>query len=122
VSAKFIFTPLQSAFGTVVHGALVVSTYMYENQSVGTSPTGYLDVQNQLHPVRISTLDVKPKVYSFPVPRALEFAGITADAPSPPTPWAGSPGVIKWFLSGVTPSTAYFAVHVDVVFHLRGRQ
>lgn len=120
--AKFIFTPVQSANGSVNHCALVVSTNMLLNENTGADPTSYTDVQNQVQPVRISTLDVKPLIYSMVIPGGLEYANIAADAPNPPTPWAGSPGIIRWYATGGTPSTVYFQLHVEVVYTLRGRQ
>lgn len=121
-TATFIFTPTQSANGSVNHFALVVSTNMLLNANTGSDPGSYTDVQNQTRPVRLSSLSVAPLRYRFPVPRNLEFANIAADAPDPPTPWAGSPGIIRWYATGGTASTVYFNLHVDAVYHLRGRQ
>jgi len=121
LSAKFIFTPVQAANGSVNHSALLVSTNMLLNENTGTDPASYTDVQNQVRPVRISTLDVKPLIYHMVVPRALEYANIAADAPNPPTPWAGSPGIIRWYSSGGTASTVYFQLHVETTYILRGR-
>lgn len=120
--ARFIFGPLQSANGTLAHGTLVVGTNMLENQNSGTIPTSYTDVQNQTHVVRISTLAVKEYNYRMTVPKNLEFANIAADAPATQTPWAGSPGVVKWYGSGVTVSTAFFTIHGEALWEVRGRQ
>ncbi len=122
IRANFIFTPTQAPNGTVLHGALVCSTNMLLNQNTGTNPTGYSDVQNQTRPIRLSTSNVRPVVYNMPVPTDLEYAGITRDAPDPPTPWAGSPGIIAWYAAGLTASTTYFQLHVDCIYSLRGRQ
>ena len=122
VRAIFIFTPTQAANGTVSHGALVIGTNMLENQNTGQNPTSYLDVQNTTHPVRISSLSVKPLIYHMAVPAALEYTAVTLDAPDPPQPWAGSPGVVKWYGAGFTSSTVYFQLHLEAVYALRGRQ
>lgn len=122
LSFKAIIGPVQSANGTVTHGTMILSTNMFQNQNTGVTPTGWVDVQNQTKPVRISTLMVKETYYNMPVPKGLEFAGITADAPSPATPWAGSPGVISWYSTGLTASTTYFTLHLEGVWELRGRQ
>lgn len=120
--ATLIFTPTQSANGSVNHVALVVSCNMLLNENTGTDPASYTDVQNQTRPVRLSTLSVRPLNYRLTVPRDLEFANIAGDAPNPPTPWAGSPGIVRWYATGGTPSTVYFNLHIDAVYHLRGRQ
>lgn len=117
-----IFGPIQSANGTIAHGTLIVGTNMLENESTGSTPAAFTDIQNLTRPVRISTLGVREYYYRVPVPKNLEFAALTADAPNPPTPWAGSPGAIKWFGSNVQPSTAFFTIHLEAVYHLRGRQ
>lgn len=122
LSATAIFGPVQSANGTLAHGTLVVSTNMLQNQNTGVTPTGYVDVQNQTRPIRISTLGVREIRYRLAVPRNLEFAGITADAPNPATPWAGSPGIVAWYMAGVTASTTWFTLHMECVWELRGRQ
>ena len=103
--ATFIFTPTQSVNGSVLHGAMVVSTNMFQNESTGATPTGWLDVENQTRPARLATSSVFPLRYQMPVPTDLEYSGITYDAPNPPTPWAGSPGVVRWYADTLTPST-----------------
>jgi len=122
LSAVAIFGPLQSANGTLAHGTMVVSTNMLLNENTGAAPSGYIDVQNQTRPKRISTLSVREVRYRLSVPKNLEFSGITNDAPNPPTPWAGSPGIWSWYMDGVTASTAWFTVHVECIWELRGRQ
>lgn len=122
LKAHFIFTPTQSANGTVNHGLMVVSTNLLLNENTGTAPSGYIDVQNQSHPMRLSTLNVRPSTYKMAVPRNLEFANLVGDAPNPPTPWAGSPGIIRWYSDAGTASTVYFNLIVECVYHLRGRQ
>jgi len=122
LKARFIFTPTQATNGSVNHFALVVSTNLLENQNTGVTPTAYSDVQNQTSPIRFSSSSVLPLIYSMSVPRNLEFASIASDAPSPATPWAGSPGVVKWYATGGTPSTIYFQLHVECLYMLRGRQ
>ncbi len=122
IRAHFILTPTQSTNGSVLHGPLVLSTNMLLNQNTGVTPTAYSDVQNQTRPVRFSTLNVRPSTYVMPVPPDLEYASISADAPDPATPWAGCPGTIRWYATGLTASTVYFQLHIDCVYALRGRQ
>ena len=99
-----------------------MSTNMLMNDSIGSDPAAYSDVQNQTHPVRFSTLSVRPLRYTMPVPPDLEYAAVSADAPNPATPWAGSPGAIRWRAEGLTASTVYFQLHTEAVYALRGRQ
>ncbi len=95
---------------------------MLQNESVATTPTSVQEVQNQTKAIRVSTLGVREVSYRMPVPSNLEFANLVADAPNPVTPWAGSPGAVRWYMDGVTASTAWFSLHAEAVWELRGRQ
>lgn len=117
-----IIGPTQSANGTINHGTLIVGTNMIENESTGSTPGAYSDVQNLTKMQRISTLGVREVRYRVALPRRLEFASVASDAPNPPTPWAGSPGAFKWYGEGFTPSTVYFTLHFEAIYDLRGRQ
>lgn len=121
LSCKFIFGPVQAANGSVAHGTLVVGTNMLRNESTGANPAGYGDVQNLVNARRISTLSVKETFYTLPVP-SLTFSNLNEDAPNPVTPWAGCPGIVQWYGADVTASTAWFTVHVEATYYLRGRQ
>jgi len=123
IRATFIFTPLQAVNGSVLQTALVVSTnFLRTENTSGNDPASYTDVQNQTHSVRLSTLSVIPLRYRMPIPKGLEFANLASDSPNPPIPWAGCPGIVSWFAGTATPSTNYFALHVEAIYHLRGRQ
>lgn len=120
--ARLILTPTQCVNGSVLHGEIVVSTNMLQNQANAVIPTGLTDVQNQTHPRRIMTSSVTPQIYVMPVPNALEFAPITADAPTISIPYAGSPGAIRMFGAPFTLDTTYFRVSFQCTWILRGRQ
>ena len=117
-----IFTPTQAVNSSVLQGAVIVSTNMLLNGNTGGNPSSYSDVQNQLNAVRFSTSSVRPLTYVMPVPQDLEYSGISSDAPNPATPWAGSPGAVLWYATGLTASTVYLQLHVECVYALRGRQ
>jgi len=55
------------------------------------------------------------------IPRGLEHALLSADAPTVPTPYAGSPGILTVASVGLSNSTTYFNVIVRATYHLRGR-
>jgi len=121
LSFRVILTPTQATNGLVNHSRMIVSTNMLMNMNSLTNPSSYIDVQNEDHAVRLSTLSVTPLTYYMSVP-ALDYANIVGDPPSPPTPWAGSPGLVRFFANGLTASTVYFQVDSEAVWKLRGRQ
>jgi len=122
ISSKYIFIPVQATNGSVVHGTVVVCTNMLENGSTGSNPASYTDVQNGTRPIRLPTVAVRSINYNLPVPGGLEYANIAADAPSPATPWAGSPGTVRWYATNLSVSTVYFNLHIESIYSLRGRQ
>jgi hypothetical protein len=122
VSFTVILTATELTNTSTSHGRLVISTNMLQNESTAVNPTSFGDVQNQTKPVRVSTYMVRPFRYRMPVPRGLEFANIVADAPNPPTPWAGSPGTVRMYAAQLTVSTNYFQLDGEAIWHLRGRQ
>jgi len=122
ISSKYIFIPVQATNGTVVHGTVVVCTNMLENAATGSNPASYTDVQNGTRPIRLPTVAVRSINYNLPVPGGLEYANIAADAPSPATPWAGSPGTVRWYSTNLSVSTVYFNLHIESIYSLRGRQ
>ncbi len=122
VACRFILTPTQAVNNSVLQGVVVVSTNMLLNENSGADPTSFSDVQNQTHPVRFSTSSVRPLTYRMPVPSDLEYSSVTNDAPATQTPYAGSPGIIRWYSTGLTASTVYFQLHVEAIHAFRGRQ
>ncbi len=122
VRATLVFTSKQQTDGTISQGRIMIGTNMNMNYTVFTLPTNYAAVQNTTKKATVASYLVRPYRYVFPVPPNLEFADIKADAPSPVTPWAGTPGVVQLYGDGFTASTAYFQIDwEDVVYHLRGR-
>ncbi len=117
-----IFTGQAQSLSTVSQGRMFCSTNMIFTAATNTTPTSALQVQNQTRVFTITTNSVTPVRYLMPVPSDLEFSNITSDSPSTPTPWAGSPGCVCLWADNLTPSTAYFRVDVEAVYHLRGRQ
>lgn len=64
---------------------------------------------------------VEPFQYQMIVPRNLEFSSITNDAPTVPTPYAGSPGCVYVFANDLSASRVYLKVDVRATWLLRGR-
>jgi len=122
ISFKVTLTPTQAVNGSVNHSRLVMGTNMLMNQNVNTAPTGWPSVENTTKQSFIMTAQVKQKTYNMVVPKGLEFSNIVGDAPSPVTPWAGSPGLMLFYGDGLTASTTYFQVNFTAVYGLRGRQ
>lgn len=122
LSIVYYFSPTQSANGTVLHGSVLFGTNMAENAATGTNPTAFSDVQNLQKTTRMLTASTTVRRYQQALPRNLEFSLISADSPNPPTPWAGTPGVVKWYGVGFTPSTVYFNLQIQARYFLRGRQ
>lgn len=106
----------------VRNGELLLCTQMQANQSVNTPPTGTSAVSNGAF-LRLFAIGntVEPFQYRMKVPRRLEYASITADAPNPVTPWAGSPGAVYAYAQDLTPFAGYCKVFVTCTYALRGR-
>lgn len=107
---------------TSAQGMLVMSTNMNQNLNNMTNPTSFVDVENQTKARVVSTYQVTPLIYQMPVPPRLEFSTITNDAPATSTPYAGSPGAVRFYASGLTNSTSYFQILITCIYELRGRQ
>ncbi len=104
-----------------VDQTVIIGTDMQQNETTVVTPSTPANVENHTNVKFYSSSALTPLVYNMPVPANLEYAGISADAPSPETPWAGSPGAILIYGSGFTPSLAYFRLHLKAVYVLRGR-
>ncbi len=117
-----MFTPTQAVNGSVLHGRIVLGTNMAMSQNTGSVPTSFTDVTNLSGHRTIATTSVRPVIYNMSIPGNLEYSVLTNDAPSPATPWAGSPGCVVIYGTGLTVSTVYFNVDVEVTYVLRGRQ
>jgi hypothetical protein len=111
-----------AAISQISHGRVVLSTNMLMNENSLTLPTNVLAVQNQKRVKTMITTSLGVQRYNMFVPLGLEYSNIVADAPATPTPWAGSPGVILFYSSGLNNSTTYFLADVEVFYLLRGRQ
>jgi hypothetical protein len=101
---------------------MLIGTNVLFNLTTFTTPTSALNVQNLENKAEVVTNLVRPFDYFMVVPGGLEFSSIVNDVPSTPTPYAGSPGCVCLWGDNMTPSTAYFRVHVTAKWHLRGRQ
>ncbi len=125
LAATVIISPQVNAGSSVTSGRLIMGTNMIANATTHASlPLAITDVQN-LAKVRfyvLSQYNNNVFQYQMPVPRNLEFAGITQDAPVAPTPWAGSPGAVYVFANNLTVSTTYAIVDIQATWMLRGRQ
>lgn len=116
------FTPKLQIFGAVLHDTMYVGTRPDANQTTPPSaPTLPQHVENCQNPRTIGTYGTSTKVYQVYVPPALEYANIATDAPSTPTPWAGSPGSLMIYATNLTTSANYFNITVTCVWQLRAR-
>ncbi len=105
-------------------GTLIVGTQMQANQnSHATPPLSASQVENldKKRQYVIGATQMKVYNYRMRVPKNLDFASITADAPATVTPWAGSPGCVYVYSSALTASAPYLTVYVQARYHLRGR-
>jgi len=121
----FIFNGKQQSGNTgspVLQGRITVGTNMVANANSHTNPASQAQVCNLTRVKRISTYSTSPQRYNFAVPGILDFANISADAPSTVTPWAGSPGALYIYGDNLTASTDYIDVDMICVHRLRGRQ
>jgi len=122
LKCQVVFTP-HIPSTAVNTGRVLIGTQMQANQSVPGTVTSITQVQN-LARVTFMTVGApsqRPLVYNMPVPRKLDYASITADAPSPVTPWAGSPGCVYLWGDELTENVAYLTVDVIALYHCRGR-
>jgi hypothetical protein len=117
-----ILSPTQSTNSSVNQSYIAIATNMLFNANSFTQPTNYPSVENSTKVARANSTSTRNFKYDMRVPKKLEFANIVGDNPSPPTPFAGSPGLIVIYGSGFTSSTVYWQVSVTAVFELRGRQ
>jgi len=121
VSVNVVFSPRGTYSATNV-GRIIVGYNGLYNSTTSTAPTGFLGVANCTHKVTISTNIIRPFIYRVPIARGLEYTLISADCPSAPTPWAGSPGVVSVWGDHMQASQDYFIVDVtNAVYYLKGR-
>jgi len=121
LSCRVIFTAKANSIGTVAQGRIMIGTDMFTNASNPVTVTNITLVQNLTRPATVTSAIVRPYIYRMQVPE-LEFSVISADAPSPATPWAGSPGNVRVWGDNFTPSTVYFSVDVMTTYWVRARQ
>ncbi len=109
--------------GAASFGRLIVGTQMQANAtSPGPAITSLAQVEN-LAKTQYYQLGntVEPFKYQMVVPPNLQFASISADAPTPVTPYAGSPGCIYMFANDLTYDQVYLKVDCIATYDLRGR-
>jgi len=100
---------------------ITLGTDMGINNATAVAPTTIDNVINSSNVKDFASTNPRPVTYVMSVPKSLEFSAIAADAPNPVTPWAGSPGAVLIFGTGMANTTAYFDVRVYATYHLRGR-
>jgi len=122
VRCSFRFTAQQATNPAVLHGRVMIGTNMIFTAVTHTTPTSFLSVQNLEGKSEVPTFMTRAFTYSLRVPRGLEFSNITADSPSSPTPWAGSPGCAVIYGDDFTVSTTYLLCDGKARWILRGRQ
>jgi hypothetical protein len=94
----------------------------YSLNSPPPVPTGPQFVENLQNPMTISTYGVRPFVYNMYVAQDLDFAAVSNDAPTPSTPYAGSPGVVMYYAANLaTNSVNYFDINIRCIWQIRGR-
>lgn len=124
VSCAVVFGPNYNTSQTPTLTTAIVGTAMDDNQNNHAStPLTITQVQNLAKKKNFTIGQYTDSVrrYQMLVPRRLEFSLIGADAPSTPTPWAGSPGCVRIFADHCQTSTNYLIVYVETIHHLRGR-
>ena len=84
-------------------------------------PTAYSAVLNLRNPLSENTWRNTPFTYSYRIP-SVDHSLITADSPTTPTPWAGSPGALVIFADDLSVTTTYYRVNATGVWHVRSRQ
>ncbi len=124
VSCRVVFGPSYNTSQTPTLTTAIVGTAMDDNlNSHASTPLTITQVQNLARKKQftIGQYTASVRQYQMMVPRALEFSLIGSDAPSTPTPWAGSPGCVRIFADHCQTSTNYLIIYVETVHHLRGR-
>jgi len=122
LSCNVMFTPHHVPADS--SGRLWIGTQMQANQTVqAATPLVSSQVTNLTNSVIINVGPGMTRVYNYrmKVPRRLMFASISADAPDPVTPYAGSPGAVYVWGDNLTASVAYVLVDVQCTYILRGR-
>jgi len=122
VRCTVTFTGIAVTNTSVEHGRMWCGTNYSYTFATFTNPTNAAGAQNTTRCQRIPTYLTRAYQYNYPVPPKLDYSLITADSPTTPTPWAGSPGAIVVWAEALSASTKYFNVDFSVVYHLRGRQ
>lgn len=123
LGATIIFT--NACTSASQNGRIVIGTQCQASYaSHATPPLTASQVEN-LAQVRYLNLGYsvfdRPYIYQMVVPRNLEFASISADSPSPATPWAGSPGCVYVWGSNLSASFQYLNVDIIATYELRAR-
>jgi len=106
------------------NGRVMMGTQMQANQnSHASTPLTISQVENLANVrylnVGYSVFD-RPFVYRMVV-LPLDYASITSDAPTPVTPWAGSPGCVYLFGDNLSVDFSYLKADVIATFKFRGR-
>jgi len=122
ISFRVVLVPVQSNSTSVTHSYIAMATNMLMNGTTFTQPTTYPSVENSTKVVRVNSTAVRNFSYLMPVPRNFEYQSIVGDAPTIPTPWAGSPGLVLIYGANFSSSIVYWQISVTAVYALRGRQ
>lgn len=120
---QLIFTSTQMTPGSsnVNHSTMVIGTNITANANNIPSISNFNNVQNSANRKYINTYRTEPFIYEAYVPPDLEFSNIDNDAPSTATPYAGSPGIVTFYCTGLNASAGYFYVTATAHYILRGR-
>lgn len=123
LKATVIFSIVQPFNSFNTNDTMAVGTCMVANENNNVPPVTRGAVLALSRPALIpTTFSSGPLVYRVPVPRDLQFSSIDIDAPVVETPYAGSPGAVYMYATGLTPASDYFRVDVIATHEVRGRQ
>lgn len=120
-AVHWIFTTLVPNSTTLNVSRLWVGYNNAFTDGSNTVPTSFTEVVNLQGSRVLNSAQLGPVNVRGAVPSSLEHSLITLDSPNPPTPWAGSPGMLVVYGDGFTNSTGYWRVSAVACFHLRGR-
>ncbi len=118
----FWLNPYATSGTSATTGLMCCGTDMSMNGTTFTSPTTYIEVYNCTDRRWFCRTNPGQITFRRRVPRDLEHTLISADCPTLPVPFAGSPGVIQVLSVGNNPSTLLTTpLIITATYHLRAR-
>ncbi len=105
----------------IVHDRLLIGTHPSYNATTFTNPASAAGVENSQGFVEIHTATDRVLHYYMWLPKDVGYSTLGEDAPTIPTPYAGSPGAVQVWAQDLSVSQNYFSVQCTAVWALRGR-